>query len=209
MTSKEFREKAITLVDDLKSVCANYGLGNDGNEFKIITQVFLYKFLNDKFAYEVKKIEPALADAESWEDELANKSDDEYEMLLMQLGASTAKLQPEHFLSSLWKKQNDDDFSKTVDKTLIGIASLNTDIFSVMTNDGQKIVLFDEVTQYVASQRDEFARALVNKLIPFSFERIFDEKFDFYMTLFEYLIKDYNSDSGGKYAEYYLSLIHI
>ena len=32
-----------------KGVCANYGLGNDGNEFKIITQVFLYKFMNDKF----------------------------------------------------------------------------------------------------------------------------------------------------------------
>jgi len=32
-------------------------LGNDGNEFKIITQVFLYKFTNDKFAYEVKNEE--------------------------------------------------------------------------------------------------------------------------------------------------------
>ena len=53
MTTQEFRSKAITLIDDLKSVCANYGLGNDGNEFKIITQVFLYKFLNDKFAHEV------------------------------------------------------------------------------------------------------------------------------------------------------------
>jgi type I restriction enzyme M protein len=39
-------------------------LGNDGNEFKIITQVFLYKFLNDKFAFEAKKIQPALAKAE-------------------------------------------------------------------------------------------------------------------------------------------------
>ena len=53
--------KAKELIDDLKGVCANYGLGNDGNEFKIITQVFLYKFLNDKFAYEVKQLEPALA----------------------------------------------------------------------------------------------------------------------------------------------------
>jgi len=34
---------------------ASYGLGNDGNEFKIITQVFLYKFLNDKFAYDGKE----------------------------------------------------------------------------------------------------------------------------------------------------------
>lgn len=37
----------------------------------------------------------------------------------------------------------------------------------------------------------------------FSFERIFTQKFDFYATIFEYLIKDYNSNSGGKYAEYY------
>ena len=37
----------------------------------------------------------------------------------------------------------------------------------------------------------------------FSFENIFHEKFDFYATIFEYLIKDYNTNSGGKYAEYF------
>jgi type I restriction enzyme M protein len=203
MTSHEFREKAITLIDDLKAVCASYGLGNDGNEFKIITQVFLYKFLNDKFAHEVKRIEPKLAKAKSWEDELRQMPADDYEMLLLQLGASTARLKPEHFLSSLWGKQNDENFSALLDATLLDIAKLNTDIFSVKTNDGQMIILFDPVTQFVASKRDEFARAIINKLIPFSFERIFAEKFDFYATLFEYLIKDYNKDGGGKYAEYY------
>jgi len=40
----KFETQTKALIDDLKSVCANYGLGNDGNEFKIITQVFLYKF---------------------------------------------------------------------------------------------------------------------------------------------------------------------
>lgn len=203
MTSHEFREKAITLIDDLKAVCASYGLGNDGNEFKIITQVFLYKFLNDKFAHEVKRIEPKLAKAKSWEDELRQMPADDYEMLLLQLGASTARLKPEHFLSSLWTSQNDENFSALLDATLLDIAKLNTDIFSVKTNDGQMIILFDPVTQFVASKRDEFARAIINKLIPFSFERIFAEKFDFYATLFEYLIKDYNKDGGGKYAEYY------
>lgn len=203
MTSHEFKEKAITLIDDLKAVCASYGLGNDGNEFKIITQVFLYKFLNDKFAHEVKRIEPKLAKSQSWEDDLRKMKADDYELLLMQLGAGTAHLQPQHFLSSLWAKQNEKDFAAKLDATLLDIAKLNTDIFSVMTNDGQKIVLFDPVTQYVATQRDAFARAIINKLIPFSFERIFAEKFDFYATLFEYLIKDYNKDGGGKYAEYY------
>jgi len=53
MLSQQFDSQAKRLIDDLKSVCANYGLGNDGNEFKIITQIFLYKFLNDRFAYEV------------------------------------------------------------------------------------------------------------------------------------------------------------
>jgi type I restriction enzyme, R subunit len=33
--------------------------------------------------------------------------------------------------------------------------------------------------------------------------QIFTEKFNFFATLFEYLIKDYNKDGGGKYAEYY------
>ena len=49
----EFDKKTRILIDDLKAVCANFGLGNDGNEYKIITQVFLYKFLNDKFIYEI------------------------------------------------------------------------------------------------------------------------------------------------------------
>ena len=203
MTTQEFKEKATTLIDDLKGVCANYGLGNDGNEFKIITQVFLYKFLNDKFAYEVKKIDPAVAKADSWEEALREKSEDDYELLLMQLDAGTARLKPEHFLATLWSQQNDDDFADAVDKTLIEIAAQNTDIFSVKTNAGEKIILFDAVTRYVTQERDEFAKAIINKLIPFSFEHLFSEKFDFYATLFEYLIKDYNKDGGGKYAEYY------
>jgi type I restriction enzyme M protein len=39
--------------------------------------------------------------------------------------------------------------------------------------------------------------------VNFSFEEIFTQKFDFFSTIFEYLIKDYNKDGGGKYAEYY------
>ena len=38
MTDIDFKEKTKTLIDSLKSISANYGLGNDGNEFKIITQ---------------------------------------------------------------------------------------------------------------------------------------------------------------------------
>ena len=37
------REKTVALIDALKATCKTYGMGNDGNEYKIITQVFLYK----------------------------------------------------------------------------------------------------------------------------------------------------------------------
>ncbi|NBU48366.1 MAG: SAM-dependent DNA methyltransferase, partial [Flavobacteriales bacterium] len=84
-TTLTFERQTKTLIDDLKSVCANYGLGNDGNEFKIITQVFLYKFLNDKFVHEIKRLEPNLAKAENWEVELKKYSANDYEMLMMQL----------------------------------------------------------------------------------------------------------------------------
>lgn len=32
-----FQQQARVLIDDLKSTCANAGLGNDAGEFKIIT----------------------------------------------------------------------------------------------------------------------------------------------------------------------------
>lgn len=201
--TQEFKEKTFALIDSLKAVCANYGLGNDGNEFKIITQVFLYKFLNDKYAYEIKQLDPLLAKQDDWEAELKKYSEDEYQILHMQLPESTADLLPDHRLSYLYQNQNKPNFAKLFDDTLIDIATHNGDLFSVMTEGGEKIVLFDRVSEYLMEKRDEFCRAIVNKLIPFSFENIFEEKFDFYATIFEYLIKDYNKDSGGKYAEYF------
>jgi type I restriction enzyme M protein len=202
-TTATFEKQTKALIDDLKSVCANYGLGNDGNEFKIITQVFLYKFLNDKFVHELKQLEPKLAKAENWEVELKKYSANDYQMLMMQLSESTAHLKPTQFISSLFERQNEANFAEIFDNTLLEIAKENSDIFSVVTEGGEKIVLFENISKYVTDKRDDFCKAIINKLIGFSFEHIFHEKFDFYATIFEYLISDYNTNSGGKYAEYF------
>ena len=205
MVTQQFEQRTRELIDSLKAICAAYGLGNDGNEFKIITQVFLYKFLNDKFAFEAKKIRPELANAESWEAAIAAMNPDDREMLQMQMGPDTARLKPEHFIAHLFGRQNAPEFAKLFDDTLRDIAITNNDIFAVKTDGGAKITLFDRVSEFITdtSKRDAFCRAIINKLGDFSFERIFSEKYDFYAALFEYLIKDYNKDSGGKYAEYY------
>lgn len=205
MVEVEFQQKTKELIDSLKGICANYGLGNDGNEFKIITQVFLYKFLNDKFAFEAKKLNQSIANAEKWESALAAMSEDDLEMLQMEMPPNTARLKAVHFIGYLFGQQNSADFAKLFDDTLMDIAVTNNDVFSVKTDGGEKIRLFDRVSEFVSdgSKRDSFCKAIINKLVEFSFERIFNQKYDFYATIFEYLIKDYNSNSGGKYAEYY------
>jgi type I restriction enzyme M protein len=205
MATQDFERKTKEMIDGLKAVCASYGLGNDGNEFKIITQVFLYKFLNDKFAYEVKKLDEKIADAANWEAAISAMDADDFEMLLLQLPAGTARLQTNHFIAHLFENQNDSDFAKLFDDTLRDIAIQNNEIFAVKSDTGSKAPMFDRVSEYISdtSKRDDFSRALINKVVEFSFEHIFTQKFDFYATIFEYLISDYNKDSGGKYAEYY------
>jgi len=205
MVTQDFTAQTKELIDSIKGVCTSYGLGNDGNEFKIITQVFLYKFMNDKFAHEVKQLEPKLKGAESWEQEIAKYTDKQYAMLLLRMSPDSAKLKREHYLSNLHNKQNQEEFAKFFDDTLRDIAIFNNNIFSVKTGTGAKITLFDELSNYItdSSQRDNFCRAIINPLVNFSFEKIFNQKFDFFFTIFEYLIKDYNKDGGGKYAEYF------
>jgi len=201
--TQQFEQQTKALIDNIKKVCANFGLGNDGNEFKVITQVFLYKFLNDKYVFELKKMDKRLAEADNWEEVFATFSEKEVAKLNMRLKPSVAKIRPDHFISSLFNNQDKPNFAEIFDTTLTDIAKDNSDIFSVLTEGGEKIVLFENLSKYVTDNRDQFCKAIVNKLVDFSFENIFDEKFDFYATIFEYLIKDYNTNSGGKYAEYF------
>lgn len=199
------KEKTIELIDSLKATCQTYGMGNDGNEYKIITQVFLYKFLNDKFGYEVKKLSPKLANSVSWEVTYKDMTQKEREDLFDRLSPDVPKLNPEHLIANLWNQQSKGDFDLIFDSTMTDIADKNIDIFSTQTTQNTKIPLFEKLTVFVTddSARAPFARALVDKLVNFSFEEAFGEHYDFFATIFEYLIKDYNTAGGGKYAEYY------
>lgn len=201
----QIKEKTISLIDSLKSTCQTYGMGNDGNEYKIITQVFLYKYLNDKFGYEIKKLDERIAKAEKWEIAYSELSEDDREDLFDTMNPDVPRLNPEHLISHLWNQQAKGDFDLIFDQTMIDIADKNIDIFSTQTTQNTKIPLFEKLTQYVTdeAQRAPFARALVDKLVNFSFEETFSEHYDFFAAIFEYLIKDYNTAGGGKYAEYY------
>ena len=208
MRDVELEQKIKDLIDGLKGICNAYGLSGDGNEYKIISQSFLYKFLNDKFIHDVCEVEPELKNVDNLQDALFKKNEDEYEILMAKLGGGTAKLKPTQLISYLYAQQNVDDFYKNFNETLNDIAVQNSGTFSVHTASNKNVLLFDANLFNVITdedKRDDAARAVINRLSEnrFDFVEAFGHGFDFFSTIFEYLIKDYNTNGGGNYAEYY------
>ena len=201
--------KTERMIDDLKAVCGEYGLSNTGNEYKIIADSFLYKYLNDKFLYEFKRIDKNLSKTSTTkevEEEIMKLTPAEMSKYRYGLGANVAFVRKEFLVSYLFNNKNSTTpkFYELFDNALDSISNDNIDIFSVRTGSKEKIKLFSPISQYIieSNKKNDFAKAIIDKLVEFSFDEVFEEKYDFFATIFEYLIKDYNKDFG-KYAEYY------
>ncbi len=154
MQNSEITTQTKMMIDDLKTICANYGLGNASSEYKIITEVFLYKFINDKFIYEARKVSSQYSSMTAAEVESAISSmpENDYELMLLDIGAATARLKPEHYISYLFNRQNEEGFHILFDDTLVDIANYNIDIFSVKAGGQSRISLFDKLSQFVIEQ---------------------------------------------------------
>jgi len=208
MSTQDITNATIALIDSLKSTTGAFGLSNDGSEYKIITDMFLYKYFNDKFGYEAKRNEvygERLSKAEKWDAEYDTFTDEEVEDLFSYLPGSVPRLKPQHTLAHLYNASQKGDFSTILDATLVDIANLNTDTFAISTSGKSKVSIFTAITTHVTDpqKRDSFAISLIKNIASFNFEEVFAEKYDFFSRIFEYLIKDYNNAGGGKYAEYY------
>ena len=208
MSKINITEATIALIDSLKSTTGAFGLAGTGSEYKIVTEMFLYKFFNDKFGYEAKRDQiygDRLSKAEKWDAEYDKFTEEEVEDLFSYLPASVPRLKPEHTLSHLYNSATKGDFSTMLDATLIDIANVNAETFSVTTSGKSKVNIFSTITTYVTDtqKRDEFAKSLMRNVASFNFEDVFDEKYDFFSGIFEYLLKGFNNAGGGKYAEYY------
>lgn len=165
------------LIDDLKGLCSNFGLSNQAGEELVVTTVFLYKFLNDKYIY--------------------NKMQKQYDV----------EFHDSDTISALIQYYSDDKFYKIYDETLERINEYEKNaIFSIETAGGNKKPLFSKISDVIVdvSKKNDFVKGIFNIISQdkFDFGEAFDSNFDFFTTIFEYLIKDYNTASG-KYAEYF------
>lgn len=202
---EEIKNQTYALIDDLKKTTTENGLAGSGNEYVVIVEIFLYKFLNDKFIYEAKKENPELANAEDFFAALDAMSEDDYEEMCDSM-LDTIILKKEHLIPFLAKRQNEDKFAELFDSTLESIASENSDIFYILNEDETRVSIMKPISDVISggtNKKNAFCRSLIGDVASFSFENAFEAGYDFFSTIFEYLIKDYNANGGGNYAEYY------
>lgn len=205
MDIETIKQQTYELIDRLKKTTVDNGLAGGGNEYTVIIETFLYKFLNDKFIYEAKKVKPELAQANDFFVALDSLSEDDYEEMC-DLMLDTIILKKEHLIPFLAKRQNEDRFAELFDSTLESIANANEDIFYILNEDETRVSIMKPISEVVsggAAKRNSFCRSLIGDVASFSFEEAFEAGYDFFSTIFEYLIKDYNANGGGNYAEYY------
>ena len=190
------------IIDELKGLCQTNGLANQASEEVVITSVFLYKFLNDKFMANLKVFADEIGI--SYEEVLKNENAemDAFYDTYSQNVAFTYDETIEYFIN----KVSYNEFYKLFDDALEKISNhTKNEVFSVETADGTRKPLFTRITENVeVSKRNNFAKNIFGIISQekFDFGDAFKENFDFYSTIFEYLIKDYNVASGV-YAEYF------
>lgn len=198
----ETESKIKQIIDELKALSAQAGLANQGEEERIITSVFLYKFLNDKFMYNLSKFAEEIG--ESIEEILKNEND-ELDAFYDTTSGDVA-FGYEDTIQYLINHVEQADFYKQFDDALVRIAqNTRNEVFAVETAEGSHRPLFEPISTPVEpSNRNNFAKNIFGIIAQdkFDFSEAFSGSFDFYSTIFEYLIKDYNVASGV-YAEYF------
>lgn len=190
------------IIDQLKGLCQTNGLSNQASEEEVITTVFLYKFLNDKFMYNLKEFAEEID--MDYKEVLKNEND-ELSAFYDSYPQDVAFTYDET-IEYLINKVSNDNFYSLFDDALEKISNdTKNETFSIETADGNRKPLFVRITEKVeSSKRNNFAKNIFGIISQekFDFGKAFKNNFDFYSTIFEYLIKDYNV-SSGVYAEYF------
>lgn len=190
------------IIDQLKGLCQTNGLSNQASEEEVITTVFLYKFLNDKFMYNLKEFADDID--MDYKEVLKNENDELY--AFYDSYPQDVAFTYDETIEYLINKVSQDNFYSLFDDALEKISNdSKNEVFSIETADGNRKPLFTRITEKVeSSKRNNFAKNIFGIISQekFDFGKAFKNNFDFYSTIFEYLIKDYNV-SSGVYAEYF------
>lgn len=145
------------IIDDLKGLCQNNGLSNQvAEEQEVITPVFLYKFLNDKFMYNLKEFANEI---DMDYKEVLKNEDDELDAFYDSYSQDVAFTYDET-IEFLINKVSNNDFYTLFDDALEKISKdTKNEVFSIETADGGRKPLFTKITKNAEiSKRNNFAK---------------------------------------------------
>ena len=198
----ELEKNIKDIIDDLQGLCSQKGLSNTAGEEIVVTTVFLYKFLNDKFIANLKKFAKEIN--VSFEEIISNENN--YLDAFYDTYPQDVAFAYEDTIDYLVGHIADNDFYKQFDKTLERISNYEKNTsFSIETSGGEKKTLFTPISTYVEpSKRNAFIKSIFSYITRdrFDFGETIKGNYDFFSTIFEYLISNYNVASGT-YAEYF------
>ncbi len=197
-----YESKIENMIDELQGLCSQKGLSNTANEEEVVTTVFLYKFLNDKFIYNLNKFGEDIGETV---EELLKNENDELDAFYDEHSQDVV-FHSEDTIEYLVQHAGKPNFYELFDDALERISNYeDNDKFKVEEADGTRLPLFTRITETVSKdERNSFAKTIFNIITQekFQFKDAYENSFDFYSTIFEYLIKNYNVASGT-YAEYF------
>ena len=184
--------KIESMIDDLQGLCSQNGLSNTAGEELVVTNVFLYKFLNDKYIYNLEKFADEIGETK---EELLKNENHELDGLY-DSHPTDVVFHEEDTIEYLINRVKQDGFSKKFDDALERISNYEAnDKFKVKTSGGEMQPLFSRITETIidSKKRDAFAAAIFGIISEskFDFKEAFSGNFDFYSAIFEYLIKNY------------------
>lgn len=194
-------EKIKRMADDLQAVCASYGLANQAAEELIITNLFLYKFLNDRCMTNLNRI---TAD----KDDLILKMDCEQMECFCKRHPEELFFGYEDTIQSLLEHLMEDEFADRVQRSLVHVSeAAKKKGWQIVSAGGSKDMLFDDIVTIIPKdQKNPFMRQVIEtisaEILDFDEIKASGYAFDGYSSIFEHLIGKYNVASGV-YAEYY------
>jgi len=146
-----------SIIDDLKGLCSTNGLSNTAGEEVVVTSVFLYKFLNDKFISNLRNFSKEINVPYEKIIKDENLMDGFYNSYPQDVAFAY-----EDTIDYLVGSMSDDDFYKKFDETLERISSYpQNDAFNVESAEGTKKPLFTPLSTYIEpSKRNSFARSI-------------------------------------------------
>lgn len=158
------------MIDELQGLCSQNGLSNTAAEEAVVTSVFLYKFLSDKYTHNLKKFAEELGVSA---EEVVLNENKELDAFYHYYPTDVV-LRSNDTIQSLVNKTGRPGFATMFDDALERISNYpENDKFKVNTASGEKEPLFSRITENIIdkNKRDAFAVAI--------FGIISESKFDF------------------------------